>query len=238
MVGWAWWLVGAGGGAGDAVRVPAAALFEWRCCCRWPCRPTSQRPTPTDFLQFSGRCRPAAPPDRLEGRCIPDVRSLWRRGLLFIVLPLPLRLPAGAHRFRANAPPLMEAARLLGAGTLRRRARGGAAAGAPGGGRRRRAGADGDAGRLRRRAYFGINHLHRRHLQGLAGDGQPRSPPRSSASRCCWLLVALLLGLEQRAARLRFASGHARRRDACGRGRPIELAAPRRAGGGACRCRC
>ena len=79
----------------------------------------------------------------------------------------------------------MEAARLLGAGLRRRVLRGGAAAGAPGAGRRRGAGADGDAGRLRRRRLLRPDHLHHRHLQGLAGD-ERRASPRRSSRRCCW----------------------------------------------------
>ena len=93
----------------------------------------------------------------------------------------------------------MEAARLLGAPHAPPRARGGAAAGAPGHGRRRRAGADGDAGRLRRRRVLRPGHLHHRHLQGLAGDGRPHRRG-AAGDACCWWWWRCCCGRAARAA--------------------------------------
>jgi iron(III) transport system permease protein len=127
----------------------------------------------TDFLQFSGplqtglraTVRPGGPP---LARGAQPGGAVWV--FTFSLYPYVYLLARTALGERAAH--LMEAARLLGA-PLSRRIPPWPAAGPPGGGRRRGAGADGDAGRLRRGQLLRHPDLHRRHLQGLAGHGQP-----------------------------------------------------------------
>ena len=102
----------------------------------------------TDFLQFSGPLQTGL--RELTGASAalwPDVRSLPGAVFLFVVCLYPYVYLLTRAALGERAVPLMEAARLLGAGTAPPRARGGTAAGTPGACRRRGAGADGDAGR-------------------------------------------------------------------------------------------
>jgi iron(III) transport system permease protein len=75
----------------------------------------------TDFLQFSGplqswlRELTGAP-----GALWPDVRSLWGAAILFVLCLYPYVYLLTRAALSERAVPLMEAARLLGAGTLRR----------------------------------------------------------------------------------------------------------------------
>ena len=164
------------GGAGGAVRVPAAARLRvgaaaaagdagLRAGLRLHRLPAVQRPA------ADGAARAAPAP---QGALWPDVRSLRGAVVLFVLCLYP-------YVYLLTRAALGERARAAdggGAPARRRpaapRARGGAAAGAAGAGRRRRAGADGDAGRLRCWRLLRPVDLHHRHLQGLAGDERPR----------------------------------------------------------------
>jgi hypothetical protein len=127
----------------------------------------------TDFLQFSGPLQTGCGPcSGWKGACFPRC-AVWaaRPGCSrFRSIPMCTAGPHGAGR---TCDPFD------GGGASARRAdvpahpRGGTAAGAPGDGRRSSAGADGDPGRLWRVELLRHPDLLGRHLQGLAGDGQP-----------------------------------------------------------------
>jgi iron(III) transport system permease protein len=128
----------------------------------------------TDFLQFSGPLQVGLRETfGLEGRLLPEVRSLWGAIWVFTFSLYPYVYLLARTALGERAAHLMEAARLLGAPLSRRirevalpLARPAVAAG-------RGAGADGNPGRLRRVQLLRHPDLHRRHLQGLAVDGQP-----------------------------------------------------------------
>ena len=128
----------------------------------------------TDFLQFSG---PAQTWLRasfgLTGRVLPEVRSVGGAAWVFTFSLYPYVYLLARTALSERAAHLMEAARLLGAPLARRLHRGGVADGQAGDCRRHGPGADGDAGRLRRLQLLRHPDLHGRHLQGLAGHGQP-----------------------------------------------------------------
>jgi iron(III) transport system permease protein len=75
----------------------------------------------TDFLQYAGPLQSAlrALTDA-EGALWPDVRSLWGAALLFVLCLYPYVYLLTRAALSERAVPLMEAARLLGAGTWRR----------------------------------------------------------------------------------------------------------------------
>ena len=114
-----------------------------------------------------------APSFGLQGRVFPEVRSLGGAAWVFIFSLYPYVYLLARTALSERAGHLMEAARLLGAPLRAPHPPGRAAAGAPGRRGRRRAGPDGNAGRLRRVQLLRHPDLHHRHLQGLAGHGQP-----------------------------------------------------------------
>lgn len=75
----------------------------------------------TDFLQFSGPLQTwLRELTGAEGALWPDVRSLWGAAILFILCLYPYAYLLTRTALAERGVPLMEAARLLGAGTLRR----------------------------------------------------------------------------------------------------------------------
>lgn len=75
----------------------------------------------TDFLQYSGPLQRALRDlTGLEGALWPDVRSLWGAVLLFVFCLYPYVYLLARTALAERGVPLMEAARLLGAGSLRR----------------------------------------------------------------------------------------------------------------------
>jgi hypothetical protein len=129
----------------------------------------------TDFLQFSGPLQTGCAACRAgRARVLPEVRSLGVPAWVFTFALYPYVYLLARTALGERAAHLMEAARLLGAPLSRRILPPWPAAGPPGGGRWCGAGADGDAGRLRRVQLLWHPDLHHRHLQGLAVDGQPR----------------------------------------------------------------
>lgn len=75
----------------------------------------------TDFLQYSGPLQRALrEATGAQGALWPDVRSLWGAAALFILCLYPYVYLLARAALGERAVPLMEAARLLGAGTLRR----------------------------------------------------------------------------------------------------------------------
>jgi iron(III) transport system permease protein len=75
----------------------------------------------TDFLQYSGPLQTALRAvTGAQGALWPDVRSLWGAALLFVLCLYPYVYLLTRAALSERAVPLMEVARLLGAGTLRR----------------------------------------------------------------------------------------------------------------------
>ena len=75
----------------------------------------------TDFLQFSGPLQTALREwSGRQGALWPDVRSLWGGALLFVLSLYPYVYLLTRAALQERGVPLMEAARLLGAGTWRR----------------------------------------------------------------------------------------------------------------------
>ncbi len=75
----------------------------------------------TDFLQYSGPLQRALrEATGAQGALWPDVRSLWGAAAMFILCLYPYVYLLARAALGERAVPLMEAARLLGAGTLRR----------------------------------------------------------------------------------------------------------------------
>lgn len=75
----------------------------------------------TDFLQFSGPLQTGLRAlTGAQGALWPDVRSLWGAAAMFILCLYPYVYLLTRAALSERAVPLMEAARLLGAGTLRR----------------------------------------------------------------------------------------------------------------------
>ncbi len=75
----------------------------------------------TDFLQFSGPLqRTLRELTGTQGALWPDVRSLWGAAAMFVLCLYPYVYLLARAALAERAVPLMEAARLLGAGTLRR----------------------------------------------------------------------------------------------------------------------
>jgi iron(III) transport system permease protein len=75
----------------------------------------------TDFLQFSGPLQTwLRSVTGAQGALWPDVRSLWGAAVMFILCLYPYVYLLTRAALSERAVPLMEAARLLGAGTLRR----------------------------------------------------------------------------------------------------------------------
>ncbi len=75
----------------------------------------------TDFLQFSGPLQTALRGwSGRQGALWPDVRSLWGGALLFVLSLYPYVYLLTRAALQERGVPLMEAARLLGAGTWRR----------------------------------------------------------------------------------------------------------------------
>ena len=95
-------------------------------------------------------------------------------------LALPLCLPASAHRAGRARRAAHGGGAAAGRAAVAPGAGSGAAAGTPGRGGRRGAGSHGNPGRLWRGQLLRHPDLHRRHLQSLAGHGQPhrRCPAR------------------------------------------------------------
>ena len=171
----------------------------------------------TDFLQFSGPLQTALRGlDRRQRRAVARRAQPVGRGRAVRAVPVPVRLPADARRAgrtRGAADGSRPAARRRHRAP---RARGGAAAGPPGAGRRRGAGADGDAGRLRRRRLLRPVDLHHRHLQGLAGDERPRRRGATGLAAAGAGGAAAVGGAAR--AEAPALRRHAQRRGACRRG--------------------
>ncbi|HNI86434.1 MAG TPA: ABC transporter permease subunit, partial [Ottowia sp.] len=100
---------------------PLRRIFEWALLLPLAMPAYVLAYAATDFLQFSGplqtwlRALTGA-----QGALWPDVRSLWGAAAMFILCLYPYVYLLTRAALGERAVPLMEAARLLGAGTLRR----------------------------------------------------------------------------------------------------------------------
>jgi iron(III) transport system permease protein len=101
--------------------------FPWRSTMEWALLLPLAMPAyvlayaATDFLQFSGPLQTGLRAlTGLEGALWPDVRSLWGAAVLFVLCLYPYVYVLTRTALSERGVQLMEAARLLGAGTLRR----------------------------------------------------------------------------------------------------------------------
>ena len=100
---------------------PLRRLFEWALLLPLAMPAYVLAYAATDFLQFSGPLqRGLRALTGAQGALWPDVRSLWGAAAMFILCLYPYVYLLTRAALSERAVPLMEAARLLGAGTLRR----------------------------------------------------------------------------------------------------------------------
>ena len=113
-----------GGGAAAAVSLfefPLRRLFEWALLLPMAMPAYVLAYAYTDFLQYGGPLQTALRAlTGLQGALWPDVRSLPGAVILFVLCLYPYVYLLTRAALGERAVPLMEAARLLGAGTLRR----------------------------------------------------------------------------------------------------------------------
>ncbi|WP_298834684.1 iron ABC transporter permease [uncultured Piscinibacter sp.] len=100
---------------------PLRRLFEWALLLPLAMPAYVLAYAATDFLQFSGPLQSwLRALSGAQGALWPDVRSLWGAAAMFILCLYPYVYLLTRAALSERAVPLMEAARLLGAGTLRR----------------------------------------------------------------------------------------------------------------------
>ncbi len=100
---------------------PLRRLFEWALLLPLAMPAYVLAYAATDFLQFSGPLQSALRSwTGATGALWPDVRSLWGAAALFVLCLYPYVYLLTRAALSERAVPLMEAARLLGAGTARR----------------------------------------------------------------------------------------------------------------------
>jgi len=113
-----------GGGTAALVALfdfPLRRLFEWALLLPLAVPAYVLAYAATDFLQYSGALQTALRAlTGAQGALWPDVRSLWGAALLFVLCLYPYVYLLTRAALGERAVPLMEAARLLGAGTARR----------------------------------------------------------------------------------------------------------------------
>lgn len=100
---------------------PLRRLFEWALLLPLAVPAYVLAYAATDFLQYSGALQTALRSlTGATGALWPDVRSLWGAAILFVLCLYPYVYLLTRAALGERAVPLMEAARLLGAGTARR----------------------------------------------------------------------------------------------------------------------
>ncbi len=100
---------------------PLRRMFEWALLLPLAMPAYVLAYAATDFLQFSGPLQRALRDlSGAQGALWPDVRSLWGAAAMFVLCLYPYVYLLARAALAERAVPLMEAARLLGAGTLRR----------------------------------------------------------------------------------------------------------------------